>query len=253
MSGGEVFQNIAAAVASAWPPPSSYSRQSANRPRSACQSCPYAIAPPDGSTAPPCYWLVRHPRPARTSTTPRAASASHGMSLRCWAHHTDSPLPRGVPPPGEAGSYTTETSSVAGCPRAPNATTQTSGAPAPARRHRSPQSAHHGCASLRNRVTHAPSTPAAAVPDTSCTHCTDLSPGCRRIAPPTAREPPAPHVTSAPETPSRGSSRPPTARRACPLGASWSHRGGPQLVLGRKRGLPPRARRPPRSWPSPTG
>src|SRR5438132_4075452 len=242
-----------ASVASAWRPLSSYSRQSANRPRSACQSCPYAIAHPDGSTAPPCYWLVRHPRPAQTSTTPRAASESPGMSLRLWAHHIDYPLPIGVPPPGEAGSYTTETSSVAGCPRAPDATTQTSGAPAPARRHRSPRSAHHGRALLRNRVTNAPSTPAATVPDTSCTHCNDLSPACRRIAPPTARELPAPHGTSAPETPSRGSSPPPTARRAWHLGASWSHRGGPRLALGRKCGLPPRARLPPRSWSSPTG
>src|SRR5215471_5219636 len=242
-----------AAVASAWPPPSSYSRQSANRPRSAYQSCPYAIAPPDGSTAPPCYWWVRHPRPARTSTTPRTASESHGMSLRFWAHHTDYPLPIGVPPPGEAGSYTTETSSVVGGPRAPDATTQTSGAPAPARRHRSPRSAHHGRAWLRNPAANAPSTPAATGPDTSCTHCNDLLPGCRRMSPPTAREPPGPHETSAPETPSPDSSPPPTARRAWHLGASWSHRGGLRLARGRKRGLPPRARRPPRSWPAPTG
>src|SRR5712691_11108497 len=242
-----------ASVASAWPPPSSYSRQSANRPRSAFQSCPYAIAHPDGSTAPPCYWLVRHPRPARTSTTPRAASESHGMSLRFWAHHTDYPLPIGVPPPGEAGSYTTETSSVPPCPRALDATTQTSGAPAPARGHQSPLRPPHGLASLQSLEANATSTPDATVPGTSCRHCSDPSPGCRRISHPTAREPPGRHVTSAPETPSRGSSPPPTARLACHLGASWSHRGGPRLALGRRRGLPPQARLPPRSWPSPTG
>src|SRR5437660_708582 len=157
-----------ASVASAWRPPSSYSRQSANRPRSACQNCSYALAHPDGSTAPPCYLSVRHPRPARTSTTPRAASESHGMSLRFWAHYTAYPLPIGVPPPDEAGSYTTETSSVATCPRAPDATTQTSGAPAQARRPQSPLRPHHGLASLQSLEANATSTPDATSPGTSC-------------------------------------------------------------------------------------
>src|SRR5712691_11386746 len=242
-----------AVVASVSPLPSSCSRQSVSLPHSGCQSCPCAIAHPDGSPSPPCYWSVRHPRPARRSTTPRAASKSHGMSLRLWAHHSDSPLSRGVPPPGEAGSYTTETSSVATCPRALDATTQTSGAPAPARGHQSPLRPPPGRASLQSLEANATSTPDATVPGTSWRHCSDPSPGCRRIAHPTAREPPGHHVTAAPETPSRGSSPPPTARLACHLGASWSHRGGPRLALGRRRGLPPQARLPPRSWPSPTG
>src|SRR5438128_5016946 len=240
-------------VASASPPRSSCSQQSASLLRSVCQSCPGAIAHPDGSTAPPCYWWVRHPRPARTSTTPRAASESHGMFLRFWAHHTDCPLPIGVPPPGAAGSYTTEMSSVATCPRARDATTQTSGAPAQARWHQSPQRPPHGLASLQSLAANVPSTPDATAPGTSCRHCSDPSPACRRIAHPTAREPPGHHGTSAPETPSRSSSPPPIARLAWHLGASWSHRGGPRLALGRKRGLPPQARLPPRSWPSPTG
>src|SRR4029434_5379771 len=150
-------------VASASPLRSSCSQQSASLPRSVCQSCPCALAHPYGSPSPPCYWWVRHPRPARRSTTPRDASASHGMSLRWWAHHTGCPLPIGVPPLGEEGSYTTETSSVSACPHTPDATTQPSGARAPARLHRSPRSAHPGRALLRNRVTNAPSTPAATV------------------------------------------------------------------------------------------
>src|SRR6266478_723811 len=80
-----------------------------------------------------------------------------------------------------------------------------------------------------------------------------LSPGCRRISRPTARAPPAPHVTSALKTRSPHSSPPPTARLACHLGASWSHQDAPRFALGRKRGLPPRARLPPRSWLAPTG
>src|SRR5215467_7292778 len=127
------------------------------------------------------------------------------------------------------------------------------GAPAPARRHRSPRSAHHGRASLRNRVTHAPSTPAATVPDTSCTHCNDLSPGCRKIAHPTAHAPLGHHGTSAPQTLSPNSSPPPITTLVCPLDASWSHRDGPPLARAHTCGLPPRARRPPRSWPAPMG
>jgi len=33
----------------------------------------------------------------------------------------------------------------------------------------------------------------------------------------------------------------------------WSHRGRPRRARGRQRGLPPRARLPPRAWPAPTG
>src|SRR5919199_2773794 len=208
------------AVASAWPPPSSYSRQSAPPPRSAYQSCPYAIAHPDGSTAPPRYWWVRHPRPAQTSTMPHAASASHDMFLRFWAHYTDSPLPRAVPPPGAAGSYTTETSSVATCPRVPDATTRTSGAPAQARRRPVPLRPHHGRGWLQSPAAHAPSIPDATAPGTNCRRYSDPSPGCRRRSHPTARAPPAHHVTSAPETPLRSLSRRPTARPAWRLGAS---------------------------------
>src|SRR2546428_5672960 len=120
-------------VASASPPRSSCSQQSASLLRSVCQSCPSAIAHPDGSTSPPCYWWVRHPRPARRSTTPRDASESHGMSLRFLAHYTGCPLLIGVPPLGEEGSYTTETSIVSARLHTTNATRRTSGAPVSAR------------------------------------------------------------------------------------------------------------------------
>jgi hypothetical protein len=39
-----------------------------------------------------CYWSARRRRPARTSTTPCAASRCHGMSLQFWAHHRCFPL-----------------------------------------------------------------------------------------------------------------------------------------------------------------
>src|SRR5215471_4045294 len=84
-------------------------------------------------------------------------------------------------------------------------------------------------------------------------HYSDPSPGCLSNAPPTAHGPPGPHGTAAPQTPSRGSSPPPITRRACPLDASWSRRGGPPPALAHTCGLPPLARRPPRSWPAPMG
>src|SRR5712691_5566717 len=172
---------------------------------------------------------------------------------RFWAHYTGCPLPIGVPPLGEEGSYTTETSSVSACPHTPDATRYTSGAPVPARRRQSPLRPHHGLGWLQNLATNVPSTPDATAPGTSCRHCSDLSQGCRRISRPTARAPPAPQVTSALKSRSPRSSPPPPARLACHLGASWSHQDAPRFALGRKRGLPPRARLPPRSWLAPTG
>src|SRR5262249_32255437 len=207
----------------------------------------------DGSISRPCYWSVPPLRLARTSTTPGAASGCPDTSQRSWAPHTGCPRPTVAPPLGAAGSCRTETSSVAGGPRVPDATTQTSGAPAPARRHRSPRSALHGCASLQNLAVSAPSTADATVPDTSCTHYSDPSPGCLRNAPPTVHGPPGPPGTAAPQTPSPNSSPPPITTRACPLDATRSRRGGPLPARAHTWGLPPLARRPPQSWPAPMG
>src|SRR5713226_4836419 len=112
-----------AAVASTWPRPSSCFRQSASPPRSACQSSPYARARRDGSPSQPYYSSVQRLRPARTSTTPHAASGCPDTSPRSGAHHIGCPLPITARPLGEVGSCRTETLSVAACPRAPDATT----------------------------------------------------------------------------------------------------------------------------------
>src|SRR5215510_8090468 len=102
-----------AAVASTWPRPSSCFRQSASPPRSACQSSPYARAHRDGSTSQPYYSSVPRLRPARTSTTPHAASGCPDTSPRLWAPHSGCPLPITARPRGAAGSCRTEMSSVA--------------------------------------------------------------------------------------------------------------------------------------------
>src|SRR4030095_16828222 len=242
-----------AAVPSEALPRSSCFRQSASPLRSACQSSPCARARRDGSISQPCYWSVPHLPPVRTSTMPGAASGGPDRSRRSWAPHTGCPLPTVAPPLGAVGSYTTETSIVFVCPHAPDATTQTSGAPAPARRHRSPRSAHHGCASLQNPAANAPSTADAIALGTSCTHCNDPSPECRKIAHPIAHGPPGPLGTSAPETPSRGSSPPPITRLVCLLCTSSSRLDTPRLARARRSGLPRRAQRPLLWWPAPTG
>src|SRR5438067_3127940 len=239
-----------AAVASALSPPASYFRQSASPLRSVCQSSPCARARRDGSISRPCYWSVPHLRLARTSTTPGAASGCPDTSRRSWAHHTGCPLPTVAPPLGEAESCRTETSSVAVYPRVPDATTQTSGAPAPARRHQSPLSLHHGRAWLRNPAVSAPNRAAATAPGTSCRHYSDPSPRCPQTAHPTAHGPPGHHGTAAPHTPSPNSSPPPITTRACPLDASWSRRGGPPLARAHTCGLPRLAPRAPLSWPA---
>src|SRR5712691_720092 len=112
-----------AAVASTWPRPSSCFRQSASPPRSACQSSPYARARRDGSPSQPYYSSVQRLRPARMSTTPHAASGCPDTSPRSGAHHIGCPLPITARPLGEVGSCRSETSSVAVCPGAPDATT----------------------------------------------------------------------------------------------------------------------------------
>src|SRR5713101_2886764 len=112
-----------AAVASTLPRPSSCFRQSASPPRSACQSSPCARARRDGSPSQPYYSSVQRLRPARTSTTPHAASACPDTSQRSGAHHIGCPLPITSRPLVAAGSWRTETSSVSACPRAPDATT----------------------------------------------------------------------------------------------------------------------------------
>src|SRR5215475_378914 len=157
MSGGEVFQNIALLLLQR----GHHRHHTLDKARTVLALRAKApLTPLHPRTDRPlrrvigwCDTLDLHERPQRL------APLQHLPAWPCGCGHTTySPLPIGVPPPGEAGSYTTETSSVAGCPRAPDATTQTSGAPAPARRHQSPRSAHHGRAWLRHRGTHAPST-----------------------------------------------------------------------------------------------
>ncbi len=187
-------------------------------PRFACQSSPCARVPRDGSTSLPCYWSARPLQPARTSTTPRAASGGPDTSRRSCAHHTGCPLPTVAPPLGEAESCRTEKVERCSVPSPhPMPPRSIPGALAPARRHRFPRSAHHGRASLRNRVTNAPSTPDATVPDTSCTPWNDPAPGCRKIAHPTAHGPPGPPGTAAPRTPSPSWSPPPITRPVCHL------------------------------------
>src|SRR6184192_2739829 len=115
MSGGEVFQNVALLLLQR----GHHRHHTLDKARTVLAlRAKAALTPLHPRTDRPLRRVIGWfdpPRPARTSTTPHAASASHGMSLRLWAHHTASPLPRGVPPPGDAGSYTTETSRVAGC------------------------------------------------------------------------------------------------------------------------------------------
>src|SRR4030095_4176608 len=242
-----------AAVASTSPPPSSCLRQSASPPHSASQNCPCATARLDGALSLPCCSSVRRRRPARRSTTPRAASKSPGRSLRSWPPHHESPLLRAAPPRSEVASYRSEKSIASTSPRAPDATMKTSGAPAPARRRQSPRSPRHDLVSLQNPAAHAPSTADATSPGTSCRHCSGRGPACRPTPPPTAHEPPAHRETGAPQTRSQGSSPPPITTPVCRPAASWSRRGGPPLALQRKRGLPLRVALTPVSWPAPTG
>jgi hypothetical protein len=136
------------------------------------------------------------------------------------------------------------------CPRAPDATTQTSGAPAPARPDRSLRRAPHVLASLRNPVAHATSIPDATALDTSGTHDNGPSPECPESPHPTARELPGHGATAAPQTPSPHSSPPPTTRPACPLEAHSSHRDARPFARGRRCGRPPRAWLTPWSWPA---
>jgi hypothetical protein len=242
-----------AAVASTSTPRSSDLPQRVRPLHSACPSCPGATAHRDGSTAPPCCGSGRRLRLARTSTTPHAVSGWPGTSRRSWAHHRACPLPITARPLGAAGSWRRDMASGSRCPGAPDATTETSGAPAPARRPRAPLRAPHGRAALHNPAAPAPSPAAATAPETSWRPSHAPSPRCRQTVRPTARGPRGPRRTAAPQTPSPHASRPPITPPAGHPDARGAQRGGPPLARGRRGERPLRARRPPRSWPAPRG
>jgi len=111
-----------AAVASTWPRPSLCFRQSASPPRSACQSSPYARARRDGS---PLSRIIRrfnacdlHERPQRLTPLQDVSTRPRGLE-----HTTSAAASNNRSTFGAVGSCRTETSSVAACPRAPDATT----------------------------------------------------------------------------------------------------------------------------------
>src|SRR5215510_8636540 len=120
-------------------PRSACFRRNVSRPHSACQSCPCATAPRDGSPALPHCWWAQPLRLARTSTAPRAASGCLDTSLRLSAHHTGCLFPTAAPPLGGAGSCRSERSTVLRRLHVCDATTQTSGALGPASPYKAPR------------------------------------------------------------------------------------------------------------------
>src|SRR5215471_18320584 len=127
---------------------------------------------------------LRHSTPGRSArsavvcvgATPSTCTKVHNAARRCtisWqvpsvlAPPTASPLLRAAPPRSAVASSRSEQSSASTSPRAPDATMQTSGAPAPARRRPSPRRPRHDLVSLHQPAAPAPSTADATSPGTS--------------------------------------------------------------------------------------